>query len=601
MVSRFRKIKYLVGRQARIKFFILLVLMIANALLEMVGIGAIPVFVVMISNPDMLLQHRWVAPFARAFDITTAQSLMLWGFVLLVVLFSLKNAFLSLVIYVKARVTYQEQIRLGNRLFKAYMKARYSFFLNRNSSELLRNVNNETSVIISGVILPLLQIIMNGLVLIMIVLLLLAVEPVIALLTFAVLGTVSLLFIHVNKTKDQSYGRQEQQERSRMNKIVLEGIAGIKDIKVLGREESFLKRYSYSALRTAVSQRYKNVLNDLPRPLLEIIAVFTMLFISFLLLVMGRSTASFVPVLALFGVATMRLLPALRIIVSAFTDIRYNMFAVNPVYDDLKCLEMNPDRCLKGEKGKTPEPYPFSSQIVFEDVSYRYPQGHQEAVCHVDLTIPKGAMIGLAGPSGAGKTTLVDILLGLLEPQQGRVLVDQQNIFEDIDRWRMNLGYIPQAIFLSDDTIRRNIAFGIPDDEINDLQLMQAVRSAQLESFIQDLPEGLDTVVGERGVRLSGGERQRIGIARALYNNPQILIMDEATSALDNITEQFVIEAMESLRSDRTIIIIAHRLTTVRNCDVIYLVDEGSIAGQGSYDHLLKNSRAFRKMNLMSS
>lgn len=601
MESRFQKITYLIGGRARVKFSILLALMIVNSLLEMVGIGAIPLFIVMISNPDMLLQNRWIAPVAGAFHITTSQHLVLWGLVFLAVLFSVKNAFLSLLIYIKSRVTYREQIRLGNRLFKAYMKAGYPFFLNRNSAELLRNVNSETGMIISGVIMPFMQIIMNGLIFMMIVLLLLKVEPVITLLTFVVLGTVSFLFIHVNKKKDQSYGIQEQRERSRMNKIVLEGIAGIKDIKVLGREDSFLRQYQLSALRTAVAQRYKHILTELPRPLMEIIAVFTMLFISFLLLVMSRSIASFVPVLALFGAATMRMLPALRIIVSAVTDIRYNMFAIDPVYNDLKRLETDPRRSLEEAGSNAPEPYPFSSKIVFEDVSYGYPRGHQDVIRHVDLTIPKGTMIGLVGPSGAGKTTLVDILLGLLEPRQGRVLVDHQNIFEDVRRWRMNLGYIPQAIYLCDDTIRRNVAFGVPDEDIHEFQLMQAVRSAQLESFIGDLPQGLDTVVGERGVRLSGGQRQRIGIARALYNNPQVLIMDEATSALDNITEQFVIEAMENIRSDRTIIMIAHRLTTVRNCDVIYLMDDGAVVGQGRYEDLLKNSSAFRKMNLMGS
>ncbi|HQL00113.1 MAG TPA: ABC transporter ATP-binding protein [Smithellaceae bacterium] len=601
MESRFRKICFLIGGRTRAKLLVLLVMMIINALMEMAGIGAIPVFIFMISNPETLLQNRWVAPVARDLHIATAQQLMLWGFGFLAVLFVVKNAFLSLLISIKAKVTYQEQIRLGNRLFKAYMKARYPFFLNRNSAELLRNVNNETGTIIAGVIMPLLQIVMNGLILFMIVVLLLKTEPVITLLTFAVLGTVSFLFIHLNKKKDMAYGRQEQRERSRMNKIVLEGVAGIKDIKVLGREDSFLAQYGFSALQTAVAQRHKNILTELPRPLMEIIAVFTLLFISFMLLMTGRTTDSFVPVLALFGAATMRLLPTLRIIVSALTDIRYNLCAIDPVYNDLECLEKHPDRRLRADNTNSLEPYPFSCRMIFEDVSYAYPQGRQEAVRHIDLIIPKGAMIGLVGPSGAGKTTLVDILLGLLEPQQGRVLADNQNIFEDIRRWRMNLGYIPQTIYLSDDTIRRNIAFGLPDEYIDEVQLIRAVRSAQLEAFIQGLPGGLDTVVGERGIRLSGGQRQRIGIARALYNNPQILIMDEATSALDNITEQFIIEALETLRSDRTIIMIAHRLTTVRNCDVIYLLDDGFIVGHGGYEDLLKNSSAFRKMNLMGT
>lgn len=599
MLSRIKKLNYIIGKPGRVKFLVLLAFMIVNALLEMVGIGAIPVFIVIISNPEMIMQHRWAAPIVDSLHITTSKNLMVWGFIFLAGLFVVKNAFCSLLIYVKARIIYNEQVRLGNRLFYAYMKARYTFFLNRNSAELLRNVNNETKIIVSNVIIQFLQIIMDGLVLVMIVILLLKVEPFISLLTFTALGTVSFLFIRITKKKIGSYGKEEQQHRQRMNKIVLEGITGIKDVKVLGRENSFLDQYNFSAVRTVIALRYKQFVSELPKPFMETIAVIGMLFISFVLLAMGRDVSSFIPVLTLFGAATVRLLPALRTVVSAYSDVRYNLYAIDPVYKDLKLLEMDTNKQMKKEKSTGIDPYPFSSQIVFENVSYRYPQGNAEAIRNIILKIPKGAVIGFAGPSGAGKTTIVDILLGLLEPQQGRVLVDDQDIFEDVRRWQMDVGYIPQFIHLSDDTIRKNIAFGLPDDEINELQIKQALRAAQLETFIQELPEGLDTVVGERGVRLSGGQRQRIGIARALYNNPQVLIMDEATSALDNITEKFVIEAIECLRGDRTIIMIAHRLTTVRNCDVIYLINEGCILEQGNYDYLLKNSRAFRKMNLV--
>ena len=599
MLSRLKKINYLIGKPGQIKFLVLLAFMVVNSLLEMVGIGAIPVFIVIISNPDLILQHSWAAPIVDWLQITTSKNLMIWGFVFLAGLFLFKNAFFSLLIYVKTRITYNEQIRLGDRLFKAYMKAPYPFFLNHNSAELLRNVNNETKMIVSEVIIPLLQIIMDGLVFVMIAILLLKVEPVISLLTFFTLGTVSFLLIRITRKKNKSYGKEEQQHRNRMNKIVLEGISGIKEVKVLGREKSFLDQYNFSAMRTVIALRYKQTLNQLPKPFMETIAVIMMLFISMMLLAMGRKVSSFVPVLALFGAATVRLLPALRTVIAAYTDIRYNVYAIDPVYNDLKRLERDADKQLKKEKETRLDPYPFSSQIVFENVSYRYPQGNAEAVRNISLKIPKGAVIGFAGPSGAGKTTIVDILLGLLYPQQGRVLVDDQDIYEDVRRWQMNVGYIAQFIHLSDDTIRRNITFGLPDDEIDEFKIKQALHAAQLESLVEELPEGLDTIVGERGVRLSGGQRQRIGIARALYNNPQVLIMDEATSALDNITEKFVIEAIEHLRGDRTIIMIAHRLTTVRNCDVIYLINEGCILEQGNYDYLLKNSSAFRKMNLV--
>jgi ATP-binding cassette subfamily C protein len=599
MLSRLKKVNFLIGKAGRIKFLVLLAFMIINSLLEMVGIGSIPVFIIIISNPDMIMHHRWAAPILDSLHIITSKNLMIWGFIFLAGYFTVKSVFFSLLIYVKNRIIYNEQIRWENRLFNAYMKAPYTFYLNRNSAELLYNVNSETNQIISGVIIPLLEIMMNGLVLVMIIILLLKVEPVISLLTFSVLGTVSFLFMRITKKKTSSYGKEEQQHRNRMNKIVLEAISGIKDVKVLGREKSFLDQYKLSTLRTASALKYRQTLHQLPEPFMETIAVIGMLFICLTLLLMGRKVSSIIPVLALFGAATMRLLPVLRKFISANTDIRYNVYAIDPVYNDLKLLEKDANKPQKKENTTRLDPYPFSSQIVFENVSYRYPQGNAEAISDIILKIPKGAIIGFVGPSGAGKTTIVDILLGLLEPQQGRVLADDQDIFEDVKRWQTNVGYVPQFIHLSDDTIRRNIAFGLPDDEINDFQINQVLRASQLEPLIQELPEGLDTIVGERGVRLSGGQRQRIGIARALYNNPQVLIMDEATSALDNIMEKFVIESIESLRGDRTIIMIAHRLTTVRNCDVIYLINEGCILEQGNYDYLLKNSSTFRKMNLL--
>ena len=597
MLPRFKKLLFLIGRRGRIKFSILLVAMFINSILEMAGVAAIPVFIIIISKPDMILQHQWAAPIVGLLNITTSHGMFIWGAIFLFCLFVVKNLFLSLLIYAKTKVIYNEQVRLGHRLFNAYMTSRYPFFLNRNSAELLRNVNNETVLIISGVMLPLLRIFLDGFVLVMIVILLLAVEPVIALMAFAVLGSLSFFFMRMTSKKNKAYGREALQQRQRLNKIVLEGISGIKEIIVLGRERSFVRRYDFSAVRTAVTLRYMQMVSQLPKPFMETVAVTGMLLIACLMLfLLQRDITALLPVLTLFAVATLRMLPVLRTVVSAYSDIRYNVYAIDPVYNDLKLLEETANEKIKKGKEAVPNPYPFTAQITFQNVSYRYPQGNVQAVRDVYLGIPKGSVIGLVGPSGAGKTTLVDILLGLLEPPEGQVLVDGQNIFADVRRWQANLGYIPQFIHLSDDTIRRNIAFGLPDDEINETQVWQALRAAQLEALIDELPEGLDTAVGERGMRLSGGERQRIGIARALYNNPQVLIMDEATSALDNITERNVVSALEKLRGDRTIIIIAHRLTSVMNCDMLYYMENGHIADKGTYGQLLANNDNFRTL-----
>jgi ATP-binding cassette subfamily C protein len=596
MISRIKKLLFLVGKNGRIKFFILLVAMVINSLFEMAGIGIIPVFLIGLSSPDKLLHHKWAGPVLTWLNINDAKNMMLWGSLFLVGVFLAKNSFFSIFVYIKGKVVYNQQLRLGNRLFKAYMKAPYTFFLSRNSAELLRNVNGETKVIVGGIIIPMLEIILDTLVLGMIIILLLAVEPLISLVSFAVLGGLSLIFVRITNKKNKAYGKEAQIHRRISNKIVLEGISGIKDIMVMGRENSFLVRYNFSSSRTVISLRYKQLISQLPKPFMETIAVTGILSITLMLLALGRPVNSLIPVLALFGVATMRMLPTLKNCISAYTDIRYNVYAIDPVYDDLKSLEKDADRRLKKEKIIKVVPYPFATEIVFRNVSYRYPQGNVQAINNISLNIARGKSIGFAGHSGAGKTTIVDIILGLLEPQQGQVLVDNQNIYEDVRRWQMNVGYIPQFIYLSDDTIRRNIALGLPDEEIEETRLLESLRAAQMESLIAELPKGLDTVVGERGVRLSGGQRQRIGIARALYNNPQVLIMDEATSALDNITEKSVIEAIENLRGDRTIIMIAHRLTTVRNCDVLYFMEAGKIVDEGSYQELLQKNEKFKAM-----
>ncbi len=597
--ARLRKLSYLIGRAGRVKFAALFVLMIANAILEMAGIGAIPLFILILSSPETVLKNPWAGPMLTWLHIVSPKSLMIWGSFFLVGLFAFKNIFFSLLIYIKTKMIYNEQIQFGDRLFKAYMTAEYTFFLNRNSAELLRNVHNETRLIISGVLMPLMQIILDGLVLLMIVCLLLSVEPLVSLVTFVLLTAISILYAKITGGKTKAYGKEEQQHRKKMREYILEGVSGIKDIKVLGREKHFLDRYHFSSVRTVRALRYKQMISQLPRPVMETITLIGMLFMVLALLLLERQIASLIPLLALFGAATVRLLPVLRTILSSFIDVRYNIYAVDPVYRDLMLLENRAPSPSDSEDLISSHVHQAVLKIELKDVGFRYPQGRTQAVGHISMEIPGGSVIGLVGPSGAGKTTIVDILLGLLKPQEGEVLADGWNIFEDVRRWRANVGYIPQFIYLSDDTIRRNIALGLPDDEIDERKILKTIKASQLKDLIANLPEGLDTMVGERGIRLSGGQRQRIGIARSLYNNPRILIMDEATSSLDNVAEKHVIESIERLRGDRTIIMIAHRLTTVQNCDVIYLMKDGRIVEQGSYEYLLKNSNEFRKMSLL--
>ncbi|MEX0929736.1 MAG: ATP-binding cassette domain-containing protein, partial [Balneolales bacterium] len=317
--------------------------------------------------------------------------------------------------------------------------------------------------------------------------------------------------------------------------------------------------------------------------------------IALILVLQGRAVQSIIPILTLFAVAVVRLMPAFRDVVGNYTNIRFNIFAVDPVFDDLKELERERSAIhLNGTR--KPSPLTLKNSIKIEDLHYKYPNSEAQALNGIDLEIPKGSAIAFVGASGAGKTTIVDVLLGLLPPTRGVIKVDGRDIRTNLRAWQSNIGYIPQFIYLSDDTIKRNIAFGLEDDEIEDYKLDNAIKAAQLDRLVQNLPKGYNSVIGERGIMLSGGQRQRIGIARALYHNPEVLVMDEATSALDNVTEKYIIQALEKLRGDRTMIMIAHRLTTVRNCDVLYFMKDGVIEASGSHAELLERSSDFKLM-----
>jgi ATP-binding cassette, subfamily B, bacterial PglK len=402
-----------------------------------------------------------------------------------------------------------------------------------------------------------------------------------------------VLFLRRIKDRTRKFGKAEQHERSVMVKWISQSFGGLKDVRILNREAYFQSKFYKSVDKTAEASLYNQVVSNVPKPLIETVSVLAMLGIIVYLLGRGNEMESVISVLVLFGAAFIRLMPAVQSLASNYSYIKYSSHSIHPIYNDLVKL-----RRFESETGGGREVLRFSDLIEVRDLSFSYPNSEKKVLSNVNLVIRAGESIAFVGPSGSGKTTLVDILMGLIPLVDGAIYVDGKNINQHSEQWFRNIGYVPQSIYLIDDTIRRNIALGVEDKDIDESRLQRVLEDAQLKEFIEDLDEGLSTSIGERGVRLSGGQRQRIGIARALYHDPQILVFDEATSALDNVTERYVIEAIERFRGKRTVIMIAHRLSTVKKCDRLYFMRNGVIVNHGTYDELVEKDIDFKRIAL---
>jgi ABC-type multidrug transport system fused ATPase/permease subunit len=591
-----KKLSYLFTRREKRNGVILFLMMILGALAEVVGVGAIPAFVGVISMPERLLENEKIRYLYDLLGMESPQEMVLWAALGLIVVFVVKNAYLALLVYARSRYTSNRQVTISNRLFRAYLHSPYAFHLQRNTAELLRNTNSEAGAITGGVLLPMMSILMEFMVLILIFVLLFAVEPVVTLITFGIFGTLTVAYYRATRSKINEYAKEEQRHRKQSVQAVNQGLGGFKDARILGREQFFLNSYQESTWFKAKAARFKAVVSAMPRLVLETMAVAGLLGVASLLVAQDRDLETIIPTLALLGVAIVRLMPSFTKIAGSFTALKWGQRALDVVYDDVVMLEKEEREIAERQKEGRRKPLPFTREIRIVDLSYFYPESSEAALRGITLTIPKNASVGFVGPSGAGKTTIVDVILGLLTPTDGKVEVDGVDIQERLPVWQRKIGYIPQSIYLTDDSVRNNVAFGMEDEEIDDEAVWAALEAAQLRDLVEELPDQLDTFVGERGVRLSGGQRQRIGIARALYHKPEVLVMDEATSALDNQTERHIVEALEQLQGQHTMIVIAHRLSTVRNCDTLFMLDEGRLVAEGSYDELIASSEAFRRM-----
>jgi ABC-type multidrug transport system fused ATPase/permease subunit len=570
----------------------LLVALTVMAGIEVVGVSSILPFLAVAAKPDTIFSNHylnWV--YDKMGTTTTNQFLILLG-VAAVCALILRNGFHAITQYLLVRFTAMRKHALSSRLFAKYLRKDYVYFLDHNSASLSRNILTEATQVVRGILVPCMDVAARGIASLAIVLLLVVVNPQLAIVSMLVLGGLYTVIYLIVRRKLASSGKERLVANTERFKTAAEAFGGIKDVKLLGKETVFLRKYAQPSKAVATSEAYNELVGNFPKFVLETVTFGGIIAVVLYLLVSGGTMGEALPIIGLYAIAGYRLMPSLRSLFTDVATVRFNRTALEVLYRDLTELNQESPR-VAPKKRITP-----SSQIEFRDVSFTYPNTSIAVIHNQTLRIEANTTVGLVGATGCGKTTVVDILLGLLKPERGSLLVDGVEIGpHNLSEWQASLGYVPQTIYLSDDTMAKNIAFGIPEAEIDPKAVERAARTANLHDFVvNELPKGYDSVIGERGIRLSGGQRQRIGIARAVYHEPAVLVLDEATSSLDGITESAVIEAIAGMAHSKTIIMIAHRLTTVKDCDLIYLLEKGRVVAHGTYARLMERSTVFRRM-----
>lgn len=574
-----KKIYELLEPAFRKKALILLFLMFIGIIVELLGLGMILPLLSILSTEDFETAYPQATPILDFLGNPTQKKLVFIALGTLVGIYIFKGLFLVFLAWYQTNFAYSLSSHLSSKLLRGYMAKPYSFHLGKNSADLIQNLTGEVSQL-TGATSNLFMLITEASAILGIMILLVAVEPMGALTVFLLFGLLAVIFHRLTKKRLLAWGTERQVHDGFRYQYLLQSFGGVKDIMLLGKARYFTNRFQHHNKSSFNLNIKYATLQHIPRLWFEVVGVIGLVILMVSLIYQGRPLAAIIPTLAIFVAAAFRIIPSLNRMVAAVQTIKYAEPSINRLHsENLDFKDLEDEFVTKA--------FHLKDTIQLQDVHFNY-EGTEGEFLNVNLIIPVGKTIGFIGKSGSGKSTSVDIILGLLKPVSGKVLVDGVDVHDNIRAWQNQIGYVPQTIYFLDDTLRNNIAFGLKSEEIDESAVLEALKLAQIEEFVQSLPEGLDTIIGENGVRISGGQRQRIGIARALYHKPTVLVLDEATSALDNATEDGIMNSIDALHGEKTIIIVAHRLRTVAMCDQLFLMENGKVVKMGSYAEVIE-------------
>ncbi|MBE5828329.1 MAG: ABC transporter ATP-binding protein [Butyrivibrio sp.] len=573
----YTKLQVLLDRKQKTQMVGIVFLMLIGGVLESLGIAMIAPVMQVVVDPQQVEESKILSGIYNFFNLTSTTQLAAIIMVSLILVFVIKNIFLYFMNVVQLKFVYTNQFATSRRMMINFMQRPYEYYLNADTTVIQRNITSDVNNIYA-MILSCLQLISEIIVFVCLVAILISQDAMMTLTIATLLVIVLLVIKFFIKPVMVKAGQDNQDYYSGLYKWIYESVTGIKEIKVAAKEKYFINGYADCGAGYVNAVQKYNLYNSTPRLLIETIAIAGMVGYMLFVMAQGTSLTSLLPQLTVLAAAAARLLPSANRINNYLTSIAYFEPFLDNVSENLQNEIHDKSISYNGEDYRIKdnvEKLPVKDTISMEGITYKYPGTDKYILDRADMVIPVGKSVGIVGTSGAGKTTIVDVLLGLLEPEAGKIMADGVDVKTNYKGWLKNIGYIPQTIFMTDSTIRKNVAFGVPDDEIDDAKVWQALSEAALDSFVKELPEGLDTEIGERGIRLSGGQRQRIGIARALFEDPEVLVLDEATSALDNDTEAAIMDSINRLHGKKTLVIIAHRLQTIEKCDMIYGIKDG--------------------------